>query len=547
MRLAIGQINSRLGDFEYNKSRMLEFALKAKEAKCDLIIFPEASLFGYHPVDLLERPSLVYLQEKVLKSLHQKMPKGISILLGAIVTNPKVGKAFLNAAVLLEKGKPSKVFAKQLLPTYDVFDEARHIQPGEIKNNIFTFKGKKILVTICEDIWAWSLKGYPKYSQYKENPIKKIKPSQVDLVLNLSASPFALSKFKNRRLVTQATAGHLKAPLVYVNMVGAQDELIFDGGSFAIDPKGKVIDQCQRFEEDFSIVEPFSKNSQTKNFRPQKLQIETNQIANLFNALVLGIRDFVSKTGFKKVHLGSSGGIDSAVVACVAAHALGSENVTTFALPGPFSSPDSAKWAKDLATNLKIAHFEIPIGSSYEDLLKNFERAVGKKEFGVTNENLQARLRGIYLMAHSNRAQSLLLGTSNKSELAVGYSTLYGDLCGGLLPIGDLLKSEVYDLAKYICRDQQIIPLGIIDRPPSAELRPNQKDEDSLPPYSVLDPIVKRLVEGQSASRNELERKILSMLLKSEFKRWQSPPILKISDHSFGRGRRFPIASSASE
>lgn len=540
MRLAIGQINSRLGDFIGNKDKILEWTQRAAESGCDLVVFPEASLFGYHPVDLLERPSLVKQQTAVLKKLHAELPQKVGVLIGAIVENTGAGKAFWNAAVFLERGSKPKIFAKQLLPTYDVFDESRHIQPGDVTRNILKFKGQNILITICEDIWAWPLKTGPRFSRYKENPIKKIKPSAVDLVLNLSASPFTLSKLRNRQHVVRETARHLRAPLVYVNMVGAQDELIFDGGSFAVDAKGKRLVQCERFQEDFSSFEiPGAKGPIAS--------IETNDVTCIRQALVLGIRDYVAKTGFQKIHLGLSGGLDSAVVACLAVEAIGPSHVTTFALPGPFSSPDSARWAARLAKNLKVSHFELPIKSSYDFALKEFETVVGHAAFGVTNENLQARLRGVYLMSYSNRAGSLLLGTSNKSEMAVGYGTLYGDLCAGLQPIGDLLKTEVYSLAHEYNKETEVIPKEIVDRAPSAELRAHQKDQDSLPPYETLDPIVKKLVEGFHKPRTDLERKILSMMMKSEFKRWQSAPILKVSDHAFGRGRRFPVAHSAQE
>lgn len=541
MRLALAQINSRLGDFSFNQKKILEFTQRALERRCDLVIFPEAALFGYHPVDLLERPSLVKQQEKVLQELHLLLPKNISVLLGAIVHNPKkFGKAFFNAAVLIRKGEKAKIFPKQLLPTYDVFDEGRHIQPGDVTKNIFKFKGQKILVTVCEDIWAWPLKANPQYSRYAENPLLKIKSSAVDVVLNLSASPFTQTKFANRQLVTKATAKHFKAPLVYVNMVGAQDELIFDGGSFAIDKNGKKLAQCVRFAEDLNVVDLKTKDGGSR-------ELVQDDLENMRSALVMGLRDFVQKSGFQKVHLGLSGGLDSALVACLAADALGPMNVTTFALPGPFSSPNSAKWARELAENLGTQHFEVPIVDSYNQVLKSFESVMGKQEFGLLNENLQARLRGNILMAYANRQPSLVLATSNKSELAVGYSTLYGDLCGALQPIGDVLKTEVYELAKLYNAQGEIIPKEIIERPPSAELRPNQTDQDSLPPYEKLDPIVRNLVEGLKPPKDELERKILRMMMKSEFKRWQAPPILKVSDHAFGRGRRLPIAHSASE
>jgi NAD+ synthase (glutamine-hydrolysing) len=536
MRIALAQINSVLGDFEANKNKILDYIAKAGQRRCDLVVFPEAALMGYHPVDLLERPSIVAEQEKVLAEIHKKIPKGMGVFIGAIVRNAsKKGKGFWNAAVFLEKGKKPRVFAKQLLPTYDVFDESRHIEPGSVAENIFKFGGKRILVTICEDIWAWPLKHNPWYSTYGKNPLQKIKRGSVDLVVNLSASPFTQSKFANRRAVTKNTVAHFRTPMVYVNLVGAQDELIFDGGSFALDKKGKVIAQSVRFEEDLNVLDLDEMTGGTR-----ELPSDNEELVR--SALVLGIRDFLAKTGFKKVHLGLSGGIDSALVACLAADAVGPHHVTAVFLPGPYSSKESYEWSKELVDKLGIRLIQFSVESEYESVLGKLEKVLGHAEFGLTNENLQSRLRGLYLMAVSNRENSLLLGTTNKSEMAVGYGTLYGDLIGALMPIGDLLKTEVFKLARYYNSETEMIPEGIITRPPSAELRPNQKDSDSLPPYEELDPVLHRLVEGLNAPKSALEQRVLDLMMKSEFKRWQSPPILKVSDHAFGRGRRFPIA-----
>ncbi len=541
MRIALAQINAVIGDFEGNKAKILDYVRRSFERRCDLVVFPEAALFGYHPVDLLERPSLVAEQERHLKEIHKLTPKGMAVLVGAFMRNTSgKGKGFWNAAVFLEKGKKPKIFAKQLLPTYDVFDESRHIEPGRVADNILKFKGKKILVTICEDIWGWKRKDNPFFSTYGRNPLEDVKSSGLDLILNLSASPFTHSKWKNRGVVTRNCVKHFKCPLVYVNMVGAQDELIFDGGSFALDQKGKVIAQCLRFTEDLNVVDVLTKSS---GGGIRDLPTDLQEIIRC--ALVLGVRDFVKKTGFKKVHFGLSGGIDSALVAALAADAVGPMNVTGIMLPGPFTSPESTKWSKELAKNLGIGLHEVPITAMYQQALKDFEREFGHKDFGLVNENLQARMRGIVLMAFSNREGSMLLGTSNKSELAVGYSTLYGDMIGGLMPIGDLLKTEVFALSKYYSLESEVIPRGIIERLPSAELRENQTDQDSLPPYEELDRIISKLVVGFHPPSGDLEKKILNMMMNSEFKRWQSPPVLKVSDHAFGRGRRFPVAHKA--
>lgn len=538
MRVTLAQINSWLGDFAGNRDKILSVVDKAVEQGSDLVVFPEAALFGYHPCDLLERPKVVEAQLKELDQIHKRIPKNIGVLVGAIGLNPKKdGKSYHNSAVFLEKGKPKRWFNKQLLPTYDVFDEGRHIEPGKIKDNVFRFRGKKILVTVCEDIWGWPVKHGHRFSSYIENPLMDV-ARPIDLVVNLSASPYGENKVKQRHRVVTATAKHFRCPMIYVNMIGAQDELIFDGGSFAISGSGKSLAQCAHFAED-------SFDLDLENLGKGTALEKREVLIDFRSALVMGLRDFVHKNGFKKVHLGLSGGIDSAVVACIAAEALGPENVIGVGMPGPFSAPESLKLAKGLAQNLKIQWREQEIKPIYESLASGLEKSLGKSEFGVMHENLQARIRAIVLMALANKEGSLLMATSNKSELATGYSTLYGDMCGAIMPIGDLLKREVYALAELYNEERDLIPRYIIDRPPSAELRPNQRDDDSLPPYEVLDPAVEKIVEGYRPAKGEVEERVLGMLMKSEFKRWQAPPILKVSDHAFGRGRRFPLAHKA--
>lgn len=536
MRIALAQIDSYLGDFEGNRAKILDASLRARTEGADLVVFPEAALFGYHPVDLLERPSTVKNQELALKKLHRELPKGLAVVLGAIVRNPSgKGKGFWNAAVFLERGQKMRVFPKTLLPTYDVFDESRHIEPGDLRNNIVRFQGQRILITICEDIWGWPRKDNPFFSTYGCNPLTDIAKSRVDLVLNLSASPFTHTKLTNRRHVVKKTARYFETPMVYVNMVGGQDELIFDGGSFAVDEAGRIKAHAARFREDLVFFDLDKKRGDIREFAEEAPEV-TRQ------ALVMGLRDFIRKTGFKRAHLGLSGGMDSALVVALAVEALGAENVSAFYLPGPFSADLSGELARDLAKNLNISLREISIVAAYEDAVESLDRTFGAAEFGLMQENLQARLRGIMLMAFSNRERSLLLGTSNKSEIAVGYSTLYGDMIGALQPIGDLLKTEVYAMAEHINKGEEIIPRRIITRPPSAELRENQTDQDSLPPYPDLDAAIRRLILGFNAPETDIERRVLDLMFKSEFKRWQSPPILKVSDHAFGRGRRFPVA-----
>jgi NAD+ synthase (glutamine-hydrolysing) len=539
MKIALAQVNSWLGDFAVNREKILAAILKAAEQKCDLVVFPEASLFGYHPCDLLERPQTVTAQLKELEVIRRRMPPSIVAIVGAFNHNAhRPGKPFINGAAVLQKGRRPKWFAKELLPIYDVFDEGRHIEPGHTQQNLFKHRGQKILITICEDIWAWPDPKTPHSQIYRQNPLKLVK-GKVDLVINLSASPFTDTKAMHRHRVVKATARHFHCPMIYVNMVGAQDELIFDGGSFATDAKGQPLFFLSRFKEDFWTVDLAKKKNLATPAQSAKLKEPIDVIRK---ALVLGLQDYAQKTGFKRAHFGLSGGIDSAVVACLAVEALGSENVTAIALEGPFSDPKSLVWAKTLAERLKIEWLELPITERYHQIAKDLDRVLGPLEFGVMHENIQARLRGLMLMSIANQKNSLLLATSNKCELTTGYSTLYGDMTGALMPIGDLLKGQIYKLANSYNRNGAVIPQEIIDRPPSAELRPNQKDQDSLPPYDELDRIVENLVLGYRPAKSATEKRVLKMLMQSEFKRWQAPPILKVSDHAFGRGRRFPVA-----
>ena len=539
MRIAVSQINPILGNFSYNADKIIQFSKQALDKNCDLVVFPECALFGYHPFDLLERKKIVLQQEIAFKNLLKKLPKNIHVLFGLFTTNKsKKGRPYYNSAVLIYNGKVIKSFHKQLLPTGDVFDEARFIEPGNLEKNYFNIKGKKFFLTICEDMWAWPDKFGN--SLYSKNPIQSVKKQKIDLVLNLSASPWYKGKEIQRKYMVQKTAEFFKAPMMYVNLVGGQDEIVFDGSSFVCNQKGQILLTCQSFEEDFNIFDLSTQTSWS-----QAPQIHSDE--QLRRCLMLGIRDFSKKTGIKKVHLGSSGGIDSAVVACLAADALGPQNVTTIALPGPFSSPDSERLASALAKNLNVGFLKLNISDAYQTTLNDIIAAYGLSGFSVVNENLQARLRGLFLMAYSNKENSLLLTTGNKSEYSTGYATLYGDMCGGLAPIADLTKNQVYRLAKLYNQDYELIPSQIIDRAPSAELRPNQKDQDSLPEYDLLDQSVASIVENTNPAKTLTDKWLLEKLMATEFKRWQSAPIIKCSKHAFGRGRRFPVAHQAKE
>ncbi len=536
-KIASAQINSTLGDFSGNADKIIDCIQRAKSKNADLVVFPESALFGYHPFDLLERSEIVRDQLSALAYVIKNMPEGISALVGHISVNKaKKGRPYFNSSSLISKGKIHKTFNKELLPTGDVFDEARFIENGLIEKNIFELKGYKFLVTICEDMWAWpDSKGR---SNYAKNPLLGIKNKKFDLIINQSASPFYFDKISIRKKLAKLSARHFKSPFLYTNLVGAQDEIIFDGGSFVIDHSGKLLMQSLQFQEDLNY---FVLHSTEGGIRP----LIHDSVEILRQALVLGIRDFCSKVGIKSVHLGLSGGIDSAVIACLAVDAMGPKNVKLLYMPSRYSSELSGQLAFALAENLQSQLIEVPISKAYEGFKESVDTAFNIKEFGLTHENLQARIRGTFLMAFSNSQSSLLLNTSNKSEFAAGYSTLYGDMCGGLCPIGDLTKKQVYSLAELYNSEAEIIPRGIISRAPSAELRPNQKDSDSLPEYDLLDESVVHLVERSGAIRNETDRWLLNAIYKSEFKRWQAPPILKVSQHSFGRGRRYPISHRA--
>ncbi len=533
MKIAMAQLNTHLGDFKTNAANILKFSKEAVSNNCDVILFPECALFGYTPADLLERDSVVKEQTKVLNQLVKRLPSKIHIIFGAITHNKGKGKRYLNSAIVVHNQKIIKSFAKQLLPTYDVFDEERHFEAGDLNKNILKIGNKKIFIAICEDLWAWKeLNPF----QHVENPLLKFK-GKVDITLALNASPFSLKKSSLRLKIARKCIAKTKSPIVYVNQVGGQDEIIFDGGSFALNKKGELIAQLPDFKEALSYIEV----DQVKPMRTKR----TSEYEELRQALVLGLKDFCKKIGMSKAHFGLSGGIDSALVACLAADALGAENVTSIALPGPYSSKLSFNLAKKLASNLGTPFHQVNFNNSYKSLVKDFELEFGKLSFGLVHENMQARLRGDILMAFSNFKNSLLINTSNKSELAVGYSTLYGDLCGGISPIGDLTKQQVVKLCEHYNKDEELIPRQIITRPPTAELRPNQKDSDSLPSYETLDKIVNKLVVDKKPARTATEKRVLKMLNRSEFKRWQAPPILRVSSHAFGQGRRMPIAHNA--
>ena len=467
------------------------------------------------------------------------MPSKVAVLVGAVTENKnKYGKYYHNSAVFLIKGKKPKFFHKTVLPTYDVFDEARYFEPGDLTKNSFQIKGYKVLVTICEDTWASDQQTWIG-SRFPKDPLKLIKKRSVNLIVNLSASPFSIHKAQRRLNMIQHVTKQLSAPMLYTNLVGGQDEIIFDGGSVLVDQKGSIQMQSKYFEEDLKCYDlklrkEISLNS-SQITKPKKSLLSVKQ------AIVLGIKDFVKKAGYEHVHLGLSGGIDSALVASLAVEALGPDSVTVMALPGPFSTHLSYRLAQELTQNLGCQFLEFSIQDVYKQIAKDL-KVQQIQCSGITSENVQSRLRCLYLMAFANHKKSLLLSTSNKSEYAVGYTTLYGDMSGALAPIGDLLKTQVYQLAKQCYADK--IPVKIFFRPPTAELRKNQKDTDHLPEYNEMDPRIEHLMVKCGPARGTMDRWILHKMRISEFKKWQSPPILRVTEHAFGSGRRCPINHS---
>lgn len=545
MKVAIGQINSKIGDFEGNRDKILDYSVKAAALKADIVVFPEMSLCGYPPMDLLDHPTFIAENKKALRWLQKHLPKDICVVLGYVSNNPsQKGKGLQNFGAAIYNNEIIHRQAKTLLPSYDVFDETRYFEPAE-EQTVFTFKGKKIGLAICEDIW-WESEVMPG-SRYPVDPVNNLLDQGCQMLFVLSASPYHSGK-KNTRLSLAARASKLGGiPLVYSNVVGANDNLIFDGSSFITDSSGQLVTQCVSFEEDLQVLD-FEKDHES-------LELQEDRWEDMKQSLVLGVRDYFKKCGFHKAHLGLSGGIDSALVLVIAAEALGAENIMTFGLPSRYSSDGSLTDARQLAENLGVKFEVLPIENEFKSFLNTLAPIFQGKDEDVTEENIQARIRGVLLMSYSNKFRSLLLTTGNKSELAVGYCTLYGDMSGGLSVIGDLLKTEVFDLCRYINKDKEIIPDSIITKPPSAELKPDQQDSDSLPPYEVLDDIlVKYLIEYKTAEQiiaeghsEETVRRILRLVALSEYKRMQAAPILKVSQRAFGNGRRMPIARTIYE
>jgi NAD+ synthase (glutamine-hydrolysing) len=543
MKIALAQINPTVGDFAGNSAKILDVARQAKQRGAGLVVFSELCLCGYLPLDLLERPAFLERNRTELASLahHLQIP---AIVGYAGRAHEATGKPVANCAALIADGNILFEQQKMLLPTYDVFDETRYFHPAK-EQFVFPLSGRQLGISICEDIW--NDKNFWAKRLYERDPVTELVGKGAELLINISASPYIIDKRNLRLDMVKSLARTHQRPVVYVNQVGGNDSLIFDGSSLAVMPDGRVAAQAKSFEEDLVV---FDSDTGTGDLRAQPAE----EIEAAYLALVCGTRDYVRKCGFKKVTIGLSGGIDSAVVAAIATDALGPENVTGIAMPGPYSSAGSVTDAQQLAKNLGIDYEAIPISDVFEEYLRTLRPAFGNKPVDATEENIQARIRGNYLMALSNKFGSMVLSTGNKSEMAVGYCTLYGDMAGGLAVISDVPKTMVYALADLINRraeGRELIPIASIEKPPSAELRPNQTDQDSLPPYDVLDPILKAYVEEARSPQEiadhfgfplELVQKVAQQVDKAEYKRKQAPPGLKITYRAFGFGRPFPIA-----
>ncbi len=537
MKIGFAQINCTVGDLRGNFEKILRGYKSLSAAGADLILTPELAITGYPPQDLVFKSQFVPQNFEVLERLHACVDRA-ALLVGFVDRNQGRGKPFHNAAALLEAGQPIRKTHKSLLPTYDVFDEDRYFEPARSVTPL-NFRGKKIGVTICEDIWT---EHYLPRPLYDVEPVRSLVEQGAEIILNLSASPFSINKSAIRHEMVAALARTYRRPICYCNAVGGNDQLVFDGNSIAVNASGDVIAQLAAFAEEEAVVETDSIT--TVPFRDPDLS------SDLFNALSLGLRDYLAKCGFKSAVLGLSGGIDSAVVAAIAVEALGPENVVGVSMPSPYSSRGSIDDALALARNLGIKCLEIPIAKAFETFKAQFGDIFRGVPEDTTEENMQSRLRGMILMSLSNKFGHLLLTTGNKSELAVGYCTIYGDMAGGLAVISDVPKTLVYGLARWINREREIIPISTIEKPPSAELKPGQTDQDTLPPYDVLDEILRQYVEENLSARDIIahgfDEKTVRWVQRrvdlNEYKREQAAPGLKVTSRAFGLGRRMPIA-----
>ena len=538
MKIALAQINTTVGDFGGNRSLIEKAYLQGSGEGVELVVTPELAITGYPPRDLLLKSGFIEANLAALEDLAGTVGE-VGLVVGHVGLNESnTGRRGTNAVSLLHQGKIVATRTKTLLPTYDVFDEDRYFEPAN-ENTPVEYNGRKLGLTICEDVWNDEV--FWKDRRYEGNPVDELVEQGADIIINISASPWSLGKERMRCEMLSSLAAKIKRPVIYCNAVGGNDELVFDGGSLGLNIEGKVLGAGVHFSEDLVVIDLEKE--------PQDIP-ESQPMGLLYDALVLGVRDYLGKCGFKSAIIGLSGGIDSAVTAVIAAAALGAENVRGISMPSQYSSQGSLGDSRALADNLGIQYDVISIKEGFEMMNESLEPIFKGKDEDVTEENMQARLRGLIMMAASNKFGSLVLTTGNKSELAVGYCTLYGDMCGGLAVLSDVPKTMVYDLANWINREREVIPWSTIEKPPSAELRPDQKDEDSLPPYEILDEILEKyVVQCQSVDQivaagfdEQIVGQIARLIDLNEYKRRQAAPGLKVTSKAFGVGRRIPVA-----
>jgi NAD+ synthase (glutamine-hydrolysing) len=543
MKIALAQINPIIGDFNHNFAKIQHFAAKAIALSCDLVVFSELAITGYPPRDLLERKDFVAANLACLQRLMTAV-RGIGVICGFVENNPTgKGNNLYNAAVLFEDGKIHHKVYKRLLPTYDIFDEQRYFEPGP-ESTVYTYKDHCIGLTICED--AWNDEDIFKERIYPIDPVARLVRSGADLVINIAASPYYLGHQQFRFNMFKSLSIKYSVPFLYTNQVGGNDSVLFDGMSTAFNKNGKPAARARDFAEDLVVFDSQASKPSPDNLRA----VSSSDTESMLRALVMGTRDYVTKCGFSKVVVGLSGGIDSALTAAIAVMALGRENVAAVFMPSLYTSQENYADTAKLSESLGIEYLKIPIDSMFKDFLRFISPDFKQSNVGITEQNIQARIRGIILMALSNKHRSLVLSTGNKSELAVGYCTLYGDMTGGLAVISDVPKTTVYDLARYINQEKECIPQRIIDKAPSAELKPDQADQDDLPPYEILDAILKGYIEDLKSVHELVEmgfnqstvEEVVLKVDRNEYKRHQAAPGLKVTSKAFGYGRRYPLA-----
>lgn len=549
MKIALAQLNYHIGNFESNTEKIISAIEKSKKENVDLVVFSELAICGYPPKDLLERKDFIERTQDALQKVAEACTD-IAAVVGGPSINPHIkGKNLYNSAFFISNGKIESIHNKTLLPNYDIFDEYRYFEPNT-EFSLVEYKGKKIAITVCEDLWEKQPtdNNFAKSELYTVSPMEELNKLNPDFVVNIAASPFSYNQQDLRTNILKSNIERYNLPIIYVNQIGAHTELIFDGDSMVLNSKGDVACRLKYFEEDYQVVD-------MNEIEDKAIEsAEVDYIEKIHDALVLGLKDYFGKMGFKQATLGLSGGIDSAVTVVLAERALGKENVRVLLMPSEFSSDHSIKDAVDLAENLGIEYEIVNIQEIFSQFQKALKPSFGGLPFNVAEENIQARIRGTLVMGLSNKFGHILLNTSNKSEAAVGYGTLYGDMNGGLSVLGDVYKTDVFKMAWFMNKDQEIIPVNTIVKPPSAELRPDQKDSDSLPDYDILDGILYRYIEKNMSTKEiiadgfekQTVEKAIRLVNMNEYKRFQTPPILRVSSKAFGFGRKIPLVAKHS-